>query len=149
MRISRFFMAVSASLMMFAACTPAPTPAEKTNEAIKAVMEEFQNVGISAAVVKDGKIVYNESFGYKNLETKEPLGNTDVMRIASISKSFTATALMQLVDKGVISLFQDKEPSSSGCSNHFENGPFAHCKYQGQGGLLYIGPPESCSLRRL
>ncbi|MBQ6573645.1 MAG: beta-lactamase family protein [Bacteroidales bacterium] len=107
MRISRFFMAVSASLMMFAACTPAPTPAEKTNEAIKAVMEEFQNVGISAAVVKDGKIVYNESFGYKNLETKEPLGNTDVMRIASISKSFTATALMQLVEKGVISLDGD------------------------------------------
>jgi CubicO group peptidase (beta-lactamase class C family) len=100
-------MAVSASLMMFAACTPAPTPAEKTNEAIKAVMEEFQNVGISAAVVKDGKIVYNESFGYKNLETKEPLGNTDVMRIASISKSFTATALMQLVEKGVISLDGD------------------------------------------
>lgn len=105
MRISKFFLAIAASLVMFSACTP--TPAQKTDEAIKAVMEEFQNVGISAAVVKDGKIVYNGSFGYKNLETKEPLADNDIMRIASISKSFTATSLMQLVDKGIISLDDD------------------------------------------
>ena len=70
-------------------------------------MKEFNAVGISAAVVKDGKIVYNKSFGYKNLDEKIPLGNDDVMRIASISKSFTATSLMQFVDKGVISLDDD------------------------------------------
>ncbi|MBE6224519.1 MAG: beta-lactamase family protein [Bacteroidales bacterium] len=93
--------------MLFGACTSAPDAKQLTDQAISQVMEEFQNVGISAAVVKDGKIVYNESFGYKNLETKEPLGNTDVMRIASISKSFTATSLLQLVDKGIISLDDD------------------------------------------
>lgn len=52
-------------------------------------------------------MVYNESFGFKNLETKTPLGNDDIMRIASISKSFTAISLLQLVDKGVISLNDD------------------------------------------
>ena len=107
MRINKFFLAIAASLMLLGACTPAPDAKQLTDQAISQVMEEFQNVGISAAVVKDGKIVYNESFGYKNLETKEPLGNTDVMRIASISKSFTATSLMQLVDKGIISLDDD------------------------------------------
>ncbi|MBR2438139.1 MAG: beta-lactamase family protein, partial [Bacteroidales bacterium] len=98
MRINKFFLAIAASMMLLWACTPAPDAKQLTDQAISQVMEEFQNVGISAAVVKDGKIVYNESFGYKNLETKEPLGNTDVMRIASISKSFTATSLLQLVD---------------------------------------------------
>ncbi len=107
MRLSKFFLAIAASLMLFGACTSAPDTKQLTDQAISQVMEEFQNVGISAAVVKDGKIVYNESFGYKNLETKEPLGNTDVMRIASISKSFTATSLLQLVDKGIISLDDD------------------------------------------
>jgi len=107
MRLSKFFLAIAASLMLFGACTSAPDAKQLTDQAISQVMEEFQNVGISAAVVKDGKIVYNESFGYKNLETKEPLGNTDVMRIASISKSFTATSLLQLVDKGIISLDDD------------------------------------------
>ncbi|MBQ8646324.1 MAG: beta-lactamase family protein, partial [Bacteroidales bacterium] len=107
MRINKFFLAIAASMMLLWACTPAPDAKQLTDQAISQVMEEFQNVGISAAVVKDGKIVYNESFGYKNLETKEPLGNTDVMRIASISKSFTATSLLQLVDKGIISLDDD------------------------------------------
>lgn len=107
MRITRFFLAIAASVMMFQACSTAPTVEQKTNEAIKTVMDEFNAVGIAAAVVKDGEIVYNESFGYKNLEDKIPLGNDDIMRIASISKSFTATSLMQLVDKGIISLDDD------------------------------------------
>ena len=105
MRISKFFMAIAASVMLFSAC--APTPEQKTDKAINAVLDEFQAVGIAAAVVKDGEIVYNKSFGYKNLENKTPLCNDDVMRIASISKSFTATSLMQLVEKGIISLDDD------------------------------------------
>ena len=105
MRISKFFMAIAASVMLFSAC--APTPEQKTDKAINAVLDEFQAVGIAAAVVKDGEIVYNKSFGYKDLENKTPLCNDDVMRIASISKSFTATSLMQLVEKGLISLDDD------------------------------------------
>ena len=105
MRISKFFLAIVASLMLFSACSPSSK--QVTDEAIKAVLDEFQAVGISAAVVKDGKIVYNESFGYKDLNAQTPLTNDDVMRIASISKSFTATSLLQLVDKGIISLDDD------------------------------------------
>ena len=105
MRISKFFMAVAASVMVFAACSPSTE--QKTDEAINAVMNEFQAVGIAATVVKDGQVVYNKSFGYKDLENKTPLANDNVMRIASISKSFTATSLMQLVDKGIVSLDAD------------------------------------------
>ena len=106
MRINHLFMAVSASLML-AITSCAPTMEERTNEAIKNVMNEFEVVGISAAVVKNGKIVYNESFGYANLEHKTLLTNEHVMRIASISKSFTATSLLQLVERGIISLDDD------------------------------------------
>ena len=105
MRISRFFLAIAASLLMLQAC--APSMEEKAAQAINEVMAEFQNVGIAAVAVKDGKIIYNGSFGYKNYETKAPLQDDDVMRIASISKSFTATSLLQLVDKGIISLDDD------------------------------------------
>lgn len=105
MRISKFFLAIIASLFLFTACSVSLE--QQTNKAIKDVLNEFQAVGISAAVVKDGKIVYNESFGYKDLKNQTPLSNDDVMRIASISKSFTATSLLQLVDKGVISLDDD------------------------------------------
>ena len=77
------------------------------NRAIEGVIDQFDIVGLSAAIVKDGQIVYNHSFGYKDLETKTPLANDHMMRIASISKSFTATSLMQLVERGVISLDDD------------------------------------------
>ena len=106
MRINKFFMAIAAFVLLFASsCSTFPT--EQTDQAIQAVLEEFQAIGISAAVVKDGEIVYNKSFGYKDLESKTPLANDDMMRIASISKSFTATSLMQFVEQGTISLDDD------------------------------------------
>jgi CubicO group peptidase (beta-lactamase class C family) len=80
---------------------------QKTNRAIEKICQEFQTVGISAAVVKDGQIIYNQSFGYQNLDSQVPLANEHMMRIASISKSFTATGLMQLVEQGIISLDDD------------------------------------------
>ena len=107
MRKLNLFYVLAAFLMLFSACTSAPDAKKLTDQAINQVLEEFQAVGIAAAVVKDGEIVYNESFGYKDLEAKTPLTNDDVMRIASISKSFTATSLLQLVDKGIISLDDD------------------------------------------
>ena len=107
MKIFKLFLAAAFSAIMMQACSTAPSAEQKTDEAIKGVMEEFQAVGISAAVVKDGEIVYNKAFGYKNVENQTPLTTDDFMRIASISKSFTATSIMQLVDKGVVSLDAD------------------------------------------
>lgn len=64
-------------------------------------------VGLSVAVVKKGNIIYQHAFGYKNRESNTPLSETDLFRIASISKSFSATSIMQLVEKGKISLDDD------------------------------------------
>lgn len=105
MRIFKLFLVIAAPLLLLSANTPSRE--QQTRQAINNVLDEFQTVGASVAVVKDGKIVYNESFGYRDLKTQTPLSNSDVMRIASISKSFTATSLLQLVDKGVISLDDD------------------------------------------
>lgn len=74
---------------------------------LKQIMEQYSAVGTAVAVVKDGKIVYTKAFGLKDLENKLPLGNQDIFRIASISKSFSATAIMQMVEAGKISLDDD------------------------------------------
>ena len=71
------------------------------------VMNQFSAVGVSVAVVKEGKIVYTHSFGLKNLENQTPLTDSDIFRIASISKSFSATSIMQLVESGKLSLDDD------------------------------------------
>ena len=74
---------------------------------ISPVMEKYKAVGLAVAVVKNGRIVFSDSYGYKNLETGEKLKGGELFRIASISKSFTATAIMQLVDKEMLSLNEE------------------------------------------
>lgn len=83
------------------------SPTQKAEYAIQQLMQSTPIVGLSVAVVKNNKIIYNHSFGFKDLEQQIPLGNQDIFRIASISKSFTTTAIMQLVAKKQISLDQD------------------------------------------
>ena len=75
--------------------------------AIQSLLATTPAVGLSVAVVKGNKVIYNHSFGYKDLDKKIPLNNQDIFRIASISKSFTTTAIMQLVGKGQLNLDQD------------------------------------------
>jgi CubicO group peptidase (beta-lactamase class C family) len=74
---------------------------------IQSMMQENKIVGLSVAVVKKNRIIYTHSFGYKDLETKTPLTDDCIFRIASISKSFSATSIMQLVEAGKVSLDDD------------------------------------------
>jgi CubicO group peptidase (beta-lactamase class C family) len=75
--------------------------------AIDSIMRNHKVMGMSVAVVKQHQIVYAQSFGLKNESTQTLLNNTDIFRIASISKSFSATAIMQLVEKRLVSLEDD------------------------------------------
>lgn len=56
--------------------------------------------GYTVAIAHKGKIVFNKSYGYANLEHKTKLTPDHIFRIASHSKTFTATAVMQLQEKG-------------------------------------------------
>ena len=79
----------------------------KAEAAIEQIMKENPVMGLSVAVVKDNKFMYTHSFGLKDAETNTPLTNDNIFRIASISKSFSATAVMQLVEANKLKLDQD------------------------------------------
>jgi len=79
----------------------------KVEARLDSLMKKYDMAGLSVAVVKKGKIVYTHAFGLKNIETNTPLSNNDIFRIASISKSFSATAIMQLVEAKKLSLDND------------------------------------------
>ena len=81
--------------------------ASKIESDILRIMQKHEVVGMSVAVVKDGDIAYSKSFGLKDRENSVPLKEEDLFRIASISKSFSATAIMQLVEAGKVSLQDD------------------------------------------
>lgn len=88
------------------ACTAAIAQTNLDQD-LRVIADKYRSVGVAYAVVKEGEIVKTGALGYKNKETKEPLRADHLFRIASISKSFTATALMQLVEKKSISLDDD------------------------------------------
>jgi CubicO group peptidase (beta-lactamase class C family) len=80
---------------------------EKAVAEINNIMKELDVVGLSVAVVKNGEIIYSQSFGTKDIESNTTLTDQDIFRIASISKSFSATSIMQLVEAKKLKLEDD------------------------------------------
>jgi N-acyl-D-amino-acid deacylase len=73
----------------------------------RAVMDLMVRWGIpggAIAVVKDGRLVLARGYGYANVERKEPVQPDALFRIASVSKPFTAAAVMTLVEAGKLDL---------------------------------------------
>ncbi len=67
-------------------------------------LQQWNLAGLSMSIVKDGKLVYAHGFGYSDKETKQPVEPGQLFRIASVSKLITATAIMKLVERKVITL---------------------------------------------
>jgi CubicO group peptidase (beta-lactamase class C family) len=101
---SPFLLILSAICLISSLAKAQP---EKAEAGIKAIMQEIPVMGLSVAVVKGNKIIYTQSFGTKNQENKTPLTDDCIFRIASISKSFSATSIMQLAERKKLSIDQD------------------------------------------
>ena len=80
---------------------------EAIRKAVKKTMEENSIPGLSAAVVVDRHPAWAEGFGASDLENDVPAKAVTSYRWASVSKVVTATAVMQLVEKGKIDLDGD------------------------------------------
>jgi CubicO group peptidase (beta-lactamase class C family) len=74
---------------------------------IQNMMKKFEVMGMSVAVVKNSNIIYKNSFGLNDVVSNSALTDDNIFRIASISKSFSATAIMQLVEASKLSLNDD------------------------------------------
>ncbi|TKC10657.1 beta-lactamase family protein [Pedobacter polaris] len=81
--------------------------AAKAEVEIQEIMKDRDVVGLAVAVVKKGELIYTHSFGLKDIISNTPLTDQTLFRIASISKSFSATSIMQLVEAGKMSLKDD------------------------------------------
>ncbi|MBN2155292.1 MAG: serine hydrolase [Candidatus Lokiarchaeota archaeon] len=67
-------------------------------------MAKHKVPGLSVSVVKDDKIIFERGFGYRNLEELLPMTENTLIGIGSISKSFTALAILQLQEKGLLNI---------------------------------------------
>jgi len=60
--------------------------------------------GTAILVSYDGKMIIGKGYGLRDLDSKQPITKSTNMRMASVSKQFTALNVLSLVDKGLISL---------------------------------------------
>jgi CubicO group peptidase (beta-lactamase class C family) len=92
--------------------TPHPLTAEDVqgffDAAVPMQLERENIAGAVVAVVKDGKVLFEKGYGYADVKTKKPVSPTDTLfRPGSVSKLFTWTAVMQLVEQGKLDLDKD------------------------------------------
>lgn len=67
-------------------------------------MDKHQIPGVALAVVKNGQVIKAQGYGLANLELNVPVTPESVFELASVTKSFTATAIMMLVEEGKVGL---------------------------------------------
>jgi len=66
--------------------------------------------GMSAAIVKDQKVLRMRGFGYADLENRVPATPDTLYHVASVTKTFGSTLVLQLVEKGQVSLDEPIAP---------------------------------------
>lgn len=71
---------------------------------IKAEIQQGNLPGFAIGVVKNGKLIYAKGFGVAKLGGNTPVTSKSLFHMASVTKTFVATAVMQLVEKGKIDL---------------------------------------------
>ena len=106
-----FFYTTCLLLVIIVGCST-PQKTTKNNDKSFAEIETFlQSLidtggipGITIAVTVDQDIVYANGFGVTNVDSKKKLEPKNTFHIASVSKTFTATAVMQLHEKGKIDI---------------------------------------------
>jgi CubicO group peptidase (beta-lactamase class C family) len=70
-------------------------------------MENKHIPGVSAVIIKDEKLAWVGNYGVANLSTGQPVDTNTIFMLASISKTITATAIMQLYEDGYFELEDD------------------------------------------
>lgn len=96
---------MKASLPLFLFLFPIFTMAQNFSK-IDEILKNYDgnNPGAALAIIKNGKVIYSKSYGLSDLEAGIKVTNESNFRLASVTKQFTATAIMQLIQKNKLSL---------------------------------------------
>ncbi|MBP0452314.1 beta-lactamase family protein [Kitasatospora sp. RG8] len=81
-----------------------PELAAQLDAAVKQVMNQTGVPGVTVGLWLPGKGRYVRSFGVADKKTGAPMSDDLYMRIGSVTKTFTATAVLELVDDGLVGL---------------------------------------------
>ena len=87
--------------------TPSGIRLDTINETIDSYMDEHIGIsspGAAVAIIKNGEVIFSGAYGIADIENNIPVDANTVFEYGSISKLFTWTAVMQLVEQGKLDL---------------------------------------------
>jgi CubicO group peptidase (beta-lactamase class C family) len=87
-----------------AAVGPDTQRIERFRRQVEAYRDRLKIPGLSAAIVEDGRLSWAGGFGYADLERRIPATADTLYHIASLTKTFTAILVLQLVEQGKLDL---------------------------------------------
>ena len=88
----------------------AQQPTDSVTRAVDRVFDAFRNTdspGCAVAVSRNGAVVLERAYGMAYLETATPIQPSSIFHVASVSKQFTAAAILLLERDGKLSLDDD------------------------------------------
>src|SRR5262245_16779131 len=71
---------------------------------VNGILNRHPAVGLALGVVRDGRLTYFRGHGFADIASRTPITEDTVFRIGSITKTFTAIAVMQLWEQGLVDL---------------------------------------------
>jgi CubicO group peptidase (beta-lactamase class C family) len=71
---------------------------------VKQILNRHPSVGLAVGVVRNGRLEFFHGHGLADIASNTPIGEDTVFRIAPITKTFTAIAVMQLWEQGLVDL---------------------------------------------
>ena len=125
----------SVLLLVLAASTTAHTADDRfkqIRDQIKQALLDTHTPSLAVAVAVDGKVIWEEAFGWADRENQVPATIHTMYSLASISKPITATGLMTLVEKGLLDLDQP-------ANDYLEDSPI----------VAHVGSASDATLRNL
>ncbi|MDP3399092.1 MAG: serine hydrolase domain-containing protein, partial [Bacteroidales bacterium] len=96
-------------VISFTAPSPLSAQSNDTIDKIDKIFAQYHNAmpGVAVAVTLNGKVFYNKAFGLSNLEFPLPNTTETIFECGSVSKQFTAAAILLLAQEGKLSLNDD------------------------------------------
>lgn len=88
-------------------CPLSMASAQNLDSKLSVILKNSDAAGFSVVAIKDRRVAYSGFFGKRDIKKDLPTDSLTLYRIASVSKSFTATGIMQLYQKGLLGLDDD------------------------------------------
>src|SRR6266571_1829312 len=87
-------------LLVLCGCTLTSAHADRVDDYVKAQMQKGHIPGVSVAVVREGRVTLARGYGLANVECSAPATRDTVYELLSVTKQFTAAAILMLAEEG-------------------------------------------------